>query len=119
MIRFEELKKNIPLLNRVEWDLNPATAVGRHLEWGAGWAVDEYRARGSMDESVYFAITTWENPPLIVLVRRTGFDMEELARFRMPAELEKKFLDSIGYHKGIYELDAEIKYWLKTSLNSH
>lgn len=118
MIRFEELKNNNPILNAVEWDLNPATAVGRHLEWGAGWAEDEYRGRGSIDESVYFAITTWENPPVIVLVKRIGFDMEELARFRMPAELEK-FLDSIGYHKGIYELDTEIKNWLKTTLNSH
>lgn len=119
MIRFEELKNNNPILNAVEWDLNPATAVGRHLEWGAGWAEDEYRGRGSIDESVYFAITTWENPPVIVLVKRIGFDMEELARFRMPVELEKKFLDSIGYHKGIYELDTEIKNWLKTTLNSH
>jgi hypothetical protein len=119
MIRFEELKNNNPILNAVEWDLNPATAVGRHLEWGAGWAEDQYRGRGSIDESVYFAITTWEDPPVIVLVKRIGFDMEELARFRMPAELEKKFLDSIGYHKGIYELDTEIKTWLKTTLNSH
>ncbi len=119
MIQFEELKNNISILNTVEWDLNPATAVGRHLEWGAGWAEDEYRSRGSVNESVYFAITTWESPPVIVLVKRTGFDMEELARFRMPVELEKKFLDSIGYHKGIYEPDTEIKKWLKTTLYSH
>lgn len=119
MIQVDELKKDIPLLNSVEWDLNPAVAVGRHLEWGAGWAEDEYRARGSVDESVYFAITTWENPPVIVLVKRTGFDMEELARIRMPTELEKNFLDSIGNHKGIYELDAEIKQWLKNTLNTH
>ncbi|GAB6096586.1 hypothetical protein JCM14469_28390 [Desulfatiferula olefinivorans] len=119
MLKIDELRKNIPLLNSVEWDLNPATAVGRHLEWGAGWSVDGYRARGSHDESIYFAITTWEAQPYIVLVKRNGFDMEELARFRMPVELEKKFLDSVGYHKGIYELDTEIKNWLKTTLNSH
>ena len=119
MIKFEDLKNNLPLLNAVEWDLNPAVAVGRHLEWGAGWTTDEYRARGSADESVYFAISTWETPPMVVLVRRNGFDMEELARFRMPANLEKKFLDSIAFHKGIYELDAEIKNWLRTTLNSH
>ena len=119
MFTINDLKKNIHLLNAVEWDLNPATAVGRHLEWGAGWAVDEYRARGSRDESVYFVVNTWEKDPYIVLVRRKGFDMEELARFRMPAQLEKKFLDSIGYHKGIYELDTEIKTWLKDRLNSH
>ncbi|MBU1171841.1 MAG: hypothetical protein KKD44_19985 [Proteobacteria bacterium] len=119
MLKLNELKKNIHLLNTVEWDLNPAVAVGRHLEWGAGWAADKYRARGSADESVYFTINTWEKIPYIVLVKRNGFDMEEMARFRMPLELEKKFLDSIGYHKGIYELDTEIKNWLRTTLNSH
>jgi hypothetical protein len=119
MLKIDDLKKNIPLLNAVEWDLNPAVAVGRHLEWGAGWSVDGYRARGSHDESIYFAVSTWDTHPYIVLVKRNGFDMEELSRFRMPAELEKKFLDSVGYHKGIYELDTEIKNWLKTTLNSH
>lgn len=119
MLKIEELKKNLSLLNSVEWDLNPAVAVGRHLEWGAGWACDEYRARGSRDKSIYFAISTWENPPVIVLVKRHGFDMEELARLRMPTQLEKKFLDSIGHHKGIYELDVEVKTWLKNKLNVH
>jgi hypothetical protein len=119
MLNFEDLKHNVKLLNTVEWDLNPATAVGRHLEWGAGWAVDDYRSRGSVDESVYFQISTWEEPPYIVLIKRHGFDMEELARFRMPQALEKKFLDSIGYHKGIYELNTEIKNWLRSTLYSH
>lgn len=119
MLNINELKNNINLLNSVEWDLNPAVAVGRHLEWGAGWAVDEYRSRGSQDESIYFVINTWEKHPYIVLIKRHGFDMEELARFRMPSKLEKKFLDSIGYHKGIYELDTEIKTWLKNTLYSH
>ena len=119
MLNINDLKKNTNLLNSVEWDLNPAVAVGRHLEWGAGWYEDDHRAWRSQDESVYFVINTWEKHPYVVLVKRHGFDMEELARFRMPTQLEKKFLDSIGYHKGIYELDAETKKWLKNTLYSH
>ena len=119
MISIDDIKKDINLLNSVEWDLNPAVAVGRHLEWGAGWACDDYRARGSMDESIYFAVSTWDDPPMVVLVKRNGFDSEELARFRLPIHIEKNFLESIGYHKGIYGIDDEIKIWLMSKLNIH
>lgn len=119
MLKLDELKNHMELLDSVEWDLNPAVAVGRHLEWGAGWACDSYRSRGSAEESVYFAISTWEPRPVVVLVKRNGFDMEELASFQMPEHLEKKFLDSIGHHKGVYELETDVKNWLKNKLNIH
>ena len=118
MKRLEDLKNDTPLMNTVDWNLNPAVAVGRHLEWGAGWYCDEHRGRGSDDESTYFAINTWGEYPVILLVHRKGFDMEELASFRMPATMEKAFLKSINNHRGIYELDPNIKHWLKTQLNA-
>jgi hypothetical protein len=119
MYKLEELKNNIPLLNAVEWDLNPAVAVGRHLEWGAGWACDNYTARGSVDESVYFAISTWERPVTVVLVKRKGFEMEELASFSLPKQIEERFLNSVGHKNGLFELDTEVKQWLKGELNVH
>ena len=117
MYKIEELKKNISLLNDVEWDLNPAVAVGRHLEWGAGWACDNYTARGSVDQSVYFAISTWERPVTVYLVKRTGFEMEELAKFILPKQIETRFLKSIGNKNGMYELDLDVKQWLKGELD--
>lgn len=117
MKRLEELKKDISLINDVEWNMNPATAVGRHLEWGAGWYCDEHRGRGSQDESTYFQVNTWGEHPVIILVHRKGFDMEELATFRMPLALEQAFMKSINNHRGIYELDPNIKSWLKGQLN--
>lgn len=116
MYKLDELKKNTNLLNAVEWDLNPAVAVGRHLEWGAGWACDKYNARGSGDESVYFTISTWERPAKVVLVRRKGFDMEELAAFNLPGEIESRFLDSVGHKNGLFELDRDVTQWLKKKL---
>ena len=117
MYNMNELKKNINLLNDVEWDLNPAVAVGRHLEWGAGWACDNYIARGSSDESVYFAISTWDTPTKVVLIKRTGFEMEELAMYDLPPQIESVFLDSVGHKNGMYELDEHVKKWLKGKLD--
>ncbi len=119
MYNMNELKKNINLLNEVEWDLNPAVAVGRHLEWGAGWACDNYTARGSVDESVYFAISTWDTPTRVVLIKRTGFDMEELAIYDLPPQMEADFLKSVGHKNGMYELDENVKKWLKGKLDVH
>ncbi len=117
MYKLEELKKNISLLNSVEWDLDPAVAVGRHLEWGAGWACDKYTARSSVDESVYFTISTWDRPVQVVLVKRRGFEMEELAKFTLPKQIETRFLESVGHKNGLYELDSEVKQWLQGQLN--
>ena len=118
MKRLDDLKDDISLINTVDWNLNPAVAVGRHLEWGAGWYCDGQRGRGSEDESTYFAVNTWGDYPVIILVYRRGFDMEELATFRMPAAMEVAFMKSIGNKRGIYELDPNIKVWLKGQLNA-
>jgi hypothetical protein len=119
MYKLEELKNNIKLINAVEWDLNPAVAVGRHLEWGAGWTCDRFRSIKSGNESVYFAVSTWDRPAKVVLIKRTGFDMEELAEIKLPEPVEAKFLDSIGNKNGVYELDKDIKKWLKDKLDVH
>lgn len=118
MKHLEDLKKDISLINTVDWNLNPAVAVGRHLEWGAGWFQDDQQRGLASDEvSTYFAINTWGDYPVIVLIQRRGFDMEEIASFRMPAAMEKAFMESIGHHRGVYELDPNIKMWLKGQLN--
>ena len=117
MKKIDELSRNIELLNTVEWDLDPAVAVGRHLEWGAGWACDDYSVFGSGDESVYFAVSTWKENPVVVLVRRRGFEYEELAEFNLPYDLQLEFLKSTGYNKGVFKLDDNVKRWLKSSLN--
>ena len=115
----EDLIKDINLIDSIDWDLDPAVAVGRHLEWGAGWATNDARPDGSSEVSVYFAVNTWEDPPVIVLIKRVGFDMEELASFRMPEDIETRFLKSVGYHKAMYGIEGEIKNWLINKFKIH
>ncbi len=53
----------------------------------------------------------------MTLVRRRGFDSEDLGNFRLPKNLEAKFLDGIGKYKGVYAVDGEVRDWLKKELD--
>jgi hypothetical protein len=116
MKNFKDIKRDINLINSIDWDILPEEAVGRHLEWGAGWAARNFHVSTSQGETIHFTINTWDDPPVIHLIKRSGFDTEIIATINIPEKLRKRFLKTIGNNKGIYAPEGEIKRWLKSEL---
>lgn len=118
MKSLEDIKKDTELLNLIDWDLTPEDAVNLYLEWGGIWKPGglRYSVRGKQDKSWYFTVNTWEDPPVIYLIRRNSEEAVELAKITLPEDVEKAFLDSIGHNKGVYALDGDLKNWLRREL---
>lgn len=116
MLRLEQVKKNMNLLNEIDWDMTPEEAVRLYLEWGNNWARGNYVIRSKNDVSHYFVVNTWGEAPKIYLIRRNSEDAQELAEIDMPDHLKKRFLKSVGHHKGVYSIEGEVKKWLKKQL---
>lgn len=112
----DDIKKDTRLINSVDWDMTPEEAIALHLEWGPLRSQAYYNSRDNDNETVYFVISTWQKVPVVRLVRRRGFDSEELAEFELPDNLEKEFLKGIGKYKGVYAVEDDIKDWLKKEL---
>ena len=119
MYSISEIKNNIDLLNNIDWDMTPTDAVTLYLEWGNNWARSNYVIRSKDDVAHYFAINTWEERPVIYLIRRNSEEAVELAKIYMPRKLEGQFLDSIGHNKGVYAIEGEVKQWLRNQLTYH
>lgn len=111
-----EIKKNYDLVNAVDWEMTPEEAIALHLEWGPLRSQAYYNSRDNNNETVYFVINTWKKRPILTLVRRKGFDSEELGNFSLPNKLEKEFMKGIGKYKGIYAVEGNIRTWLKKEL---
>jgi len=116
MLTLAEIKKNTNLVNSIDWDMTPEEAIALHLEWGPLRSQKYYNSRDNDNETVYFTISTWKDHPIVSLVRRIGFDSEELAIFNLPEHLEKEFNKSMGKFKGVFAVEGEIKQWLKDEL---
>lgn len=116
MKSLNELKKDLNLINSINWDILPEEAVGLHLEWGAGWAAHNYTVSGSKDTTYHFVVSTWEDPPVIYLYKRKSFDTEEIAKFQVPGHLRQSFLESVGNNKGNFSIEGDIKRWLRKEL---
>ena len=117
MLHLEQIKKNRNLLNEIDWDMTPEEAVRLYLEWGNNWARGNYVIRSKDDVSHYFVVDTWGKAPKIYLIRRNSEEARELAEINMPDDIKRRFLDSIGHHKGVYSIEGEVKTWLKKQLN--
>ena len=117
MLTLEDIKKDSELVSAIDWDMTPEEAVRLYLEWGNNWARGNYVIRSKDDVSYYFVINTWEKAPAIYLIRRNSEQADELAKINLPVKLKNRFLDSIGYNKGVYAIDNEIKTWLKSELD--
>ena len=118
MMRLDDIKKNDTLIHNINWDMTPEDAVGLYLEWGSNWSRGtKYVIRGKEDVSHYFVVNTWDDPPVIYLMRRNSDEAVELAKIHMPEWLKNRFLDSIGHNKGVYSIEGEVKKWLKKQLN--
>ena len=111
-----EIKKDYNLVNSVDWNMTPEEAIALHLEWGPLRSQAYYNSRDNDNETVYFVINTWKKPPILTLVRRRGFDSEDLGTFRLPQKLENEFMDGIGKYKGVYAVEGKVRDWLKKEL---
>ncbi len=113
-MKLHEIKNNYNLINSVNWEMTPEEAVALHLEWGQLRSQAYYNS--SSDETVYFVINTWKESPFLSLVKRKGFDSEELGTFKLPEKLEKEFMQGMGKFKGVYAVEGEVRDWLKKEL---
>ena len=115
-MNLNDIKKNLDIINSVDWNMTPEEAIALHLEWGPLRDLSYYNSRDNDNETVYFVLNTWKKTPTITLVRRRGFDSEELATFRLPRSLEQKVIMSEGKHQGVYAVEGEVKEWLRKEL---
>ena len=114
----KDIANDLDLVNDIEWDMTPEDAVMRYLEWGNNPALGPNRVRSKDDYSTYFVVNTWHQP-VVYLMRRNSEDAKELAELRMPPEIERRFMESIGHNKGVYAIEGEVKDWLKRELTVH
>jgi len=111
-----DIKRDWDLVNAVDWEMTPEEAIALHLEWGPLRSQAYYNSRDNDNETVYFVINTWKKPPILTLVRRRGFDSEDLGNFRLPKNLETEFMEEIGQYKGVYAVEGKVRDWLKKEL---
>ena len=110
-MKIDDIREDYDLVNSIDWEMTPEEAISLHLEWGPLRSQTYYNSRYSDNETVYFVIDTWRKP-VIKLIRRRGFDAYELAKFDIPDDLKKDFMEDIGKYKGVYAIDGDIKKWL-------
>ena len=116
-MKMYEIKEDFDLVSSVDWDMTPEEAIALHLEWGPLRSQAYYNSRDNNNETVYFVINTWKNPPILTLIRRKGFDSEDLGTFRLPQNLEDEFMEGIGQYKGVYAVEGAVREWLKKELD--
>ena len=119
MLDIEDIKNDHDLMNAIDWEMTPEEAVRLYLEWGNNWASGNYVIRSKDDVSHYFVVNTWEERPVVYLIRRDSEQALELARIDMPPALAERFLESNGGLKGVYSIAGEVKDWLKAELSSN
>ena len=119
MLKIEDIKNDHDLMNAIDWEMTPEEAVRLYLEWGNNWASGNYVIRSKDDVAHYFVVNTWEETPVIYLIRRDSEQADELAKIDMPPALGERFLESIGRNRGVYSIGGEVKDWLKAELISY
>lgn len=117
MMKLEEIKNDKALLNAIDWEMTPEEAIRLYLEWGNNWAGGNYVIRSKNDVTHYFVVNTWEQTPKVYLIRRNSEEAEELAEIDMPKDLSDRYLHSIGYTKGVYSIEGEVKTWIQRQLD--
>ena len=118
MWELEELKRHREIIDGIDWEMTPEKAVETYLEWGTGWS-----RRGDFvsylgQQSLYFVIYSWEEPPQVTLIRRTMQEADEIAKIEAPGDLISKAIDEGGRKPGVgvYAITGELKQWLQEML---
>jgi hypothetical protein len=117
MMGLDELKKDRRLVDAIDWDMTPEEAVRLYLEWGNNWSRGYHMVRSKNDVSHYLVLNTWEEDPIIYLVRRNSEGSVELAGIEVPEGLKEKIRERTGSRKGIYAVEDDVREWLKEELD--
>lgn len=118
MSTLDEIKKDQDLVDAIDWDMTPEEAVRLYLEWGNNWASGNYVIRSKNDESIYFTVSTWKEPPMIYLIRRNSEEAREIAKIPMPEKIKQQFIRENGKNKGVYAIEGALKLWLRKELGA-
>ena len=118
MMQLEDIRDNEDLLNAIDWDMTPEEAVRLYLEWGNNWAGGNYVIRSKDDITHYFVVNTWDENPVIFLIRRNSEEAVELAKIDMPDDIKDRFLEESGNLKGVFAIEGNVKDWLYKQLNN-
>lgn len=98
----------------IDWELTPEQAVTMYLEWGNNdWKAPFPPVRSKNDVSMYFVVDSWQEPPVVRLVRRNSETAEDLLEVPLPDELLPGWRAASGGLRGVSAPTAEIKAWLK------
>ena len=116
MYRLDDIKNDRDLVDAIDWEMTPEEAVRLYLEWGNNWASGNYVIRSKNDESLYFTVSTWQEPPVIYLIRRNSEEAREIARIPMPDKIKQQFIHENGSNKGVYAIEGVVKEWLRREL---
>lgn len=120
MLNLEQLRQRRDLVDNIDWDMTPEKAVETYLEWGTGWSRKGDAATVVGQESLYFVIYDWEEPPQVTLVRRDSQGMDELAKVPVPADLVRQAVEDAGRKPGVgvYAITDPIREWLQERLGA-
>jgi hypothetical protein len=115
----DELKKQRDIVEAINWEMTPESAIETYLEWGTGWSRKDSFMSHSDQESYYFVVYDWETPLSVTLIRRDVRDVDELAKIQAPEELIRSAIDEGGRKPGVgvYAISAPLKGWLREALN--
>jgi len=116
MMGLKDLRNRVDLLNDIDWDMTPEEAVTLYLEWGNNWSHGRM-VRSKEDVSYYFVVNTWDEPPMVTLIRRNSQEAVELAEFELPEALRDRYLKSVARRKGVYPITQEVRAWLEAELS--
>ena len=115
MNNLKQLKINRDLINAIDWDMTPEEAVRLYLEWGNNWSRGVYSIKSKDDVTYYFVLNTWEEFPIVYLVKRNSEEVVELAKIDIPEELLDRFYKE---QKGVFAVEGKVRKWLREELNA-
>ncbi len=103
----------------IDWNLTPEDAVTMYLEWGNNnWHGEHAPVRSKTDESVYFVVDAWEDPPIIRLLRRNSEESRELVSFPLPLDLLPAWREENGRARGVVAPNEPTRAWLRKRVES-
>ena len=101
----------------IDWNLTPEHAVTMYLEWGNNdWHSEYPPVRSKDDYSNYFVVDTWQDNPMVRLVRRNSEAATDIVSVPLPETLQEDFKREYGKLKGIFSPTPAIKAWLKAEM---
>ncbi|WP_022656714.1 DVU0772 family protein [uncultured Desulfovibrio sp.] len=101
----------------IDWNLTPEHAVTMYLEWGNNdWHAEYPPVRSKEDVAHYFVVDSWQDPPVVRLVRRNSERADDLISVPLPDDLLSDYRQAHGTWRGISEPTPKIKDWLKSEL---